>query len=145
MSGRIWMALKCWPRFRSNFLLLSLAFFLSLSLCVFPSSLQMYEMHESRCTLEESAIQHCPCKMLRYGRTPHLGSTLWPALPQALSLALSPLLECCRPLSPTAATLVGLRDPNIPSTTGWDIRQRHCLLCSAKCTCVYGVTETYLW
>lgn len=78
----------------------------------------MYEMHESRCTLEESAIPHCPCKMLRYGRTPHLGSTLWPALPQALFLALSPLLECCRLLNPTAATLVGLRDPNIPSTTG---------------------------
>lgn len=128
MSGRIWMPLKCWPRFGSNFLLL----FLSLSLCLSPSPFQMYEMHESRCTSEESAIPHCPCKMLRYGRTLHLGSTLWPALPQALSLGLSPLLECCQPLSPTAATLVGLRDPNTPSTTGWEINQWHWLLCSSK-------------
>ncbi|KAL0170323.1 hypothetical protein M9458_034919, partial [Cirrhinus mrigala] len=53
----------------------------------------MYEMPESRCTSEESTIPHCPCKMLQYGRTPHLGSTLWPALPQALSLARSLLLD----------------------------------------------------
>lgn len=130
VSGRIWMPLKCWPRFGSNFLLL----FLSLSLTLSPSPFQMYEMHESRCTLEESAIPHCPCKMFRYVHTLHLGSILCPALPRALSLGLSPLLEWCQPLNPTAATLVGSRDLSTPSTTGWDIGY----FVQAKCTRVYG-------